>query len=159
MYRLLRLALITFLSFLMLGCTSPEYRAEMQARIAEANANMAEAKAKADQEAEERRQAELKREIGEIREICAEYGYKLGTSKMADCIKDERDKREQQRLAIIHQNELKKDAKRAAAADALADYAEKWVADEQRRINDFNSRSGSRLRTTCRNVGSMLNCN
>ena len=160
-----RTLFVMILGLSLVGCSSPEERAakklQQAERIAAHNAKIERQQQEIELQAKLNREAAFKKELQEYNEICRAIGYKAGTVDMADCIKEERQNKkmalEAAELLQIAENERQR-AARNAAADAFIGYADKFVADENRRINDFNSRQGSNLRTTCRTFGSTTTC-
>ena len=79
-----------------------------------------------------------------FQKICNSYGFKYKTPEMAQCVASE-----------TRQARESRERKRQAALDAFIDNADRFVADENRRIDQFNSRQRT---TSCNTFGSNINC-
>ena len=166
----LKILLIISVTFALGSCSTPEERAAKRAAYQAKQAYEAKQQkirlAAIAKELKERKKAQLIAEIKELQAICHAYGYKYKTTKMADCVSGERQRKAQaeaeQRLLMAQAQaaeEARKNRAKAAAFEALSDYADNYVAAENRRIEEFNSRQNSRTTTRCTSFGSTLNCN
>ena len=173
----LKILLIISVTFVLGSCSTREERAANRAAYAAEQAYEAKQReirfAAISKELEEKNKAQLIAEIKKLQAICHTYGYQYKTTKMADCVSGERQRNAQaqaeQRLRMDQAlaaeqarkaaEQARKNRATAAAFEAFSDYADNYVAEENRRIERNNSRQNSRTTTRCTSFGSTLNCN
>jgi hypothetical protein len=166
----LKILLIISVTFVLGSCSTREERAANRAAYAAEQAYEAKQReirlAAISKELEEKNKAQLIAEIKKLQAICHTYGYQYKTTKMADCVSGERQRNAQaqaeQRLRMdqaLAAEQARENRATAAAFKAFSDYADNYVAEENRRIDQFNSSQNSRTTTRCTSFGSTLNCN
>lgn len=139
------------------GCSqpTPEERAAAQAKAqayAQEQAKMRKALLLKQEKAREVALLEQKRSF---EKICSSYGFKYNTSKMAECVATETRQSRQAALQASQAAEDRRQRTIQAASSAFQSYADNFVAAENKRIEQFNSRQST---TSCNTFGSNINC-